>query len=65
MSFKRSAKARRRGMATIAFVSYNGVEIAARQLADLVIIVPSQYIPRIPEAQATAHHILRELVEMA
>jgi len=58
-------EARRRGLATIAFVGYDGGEIAARALADHVIIVPSQYIPRIQEAQATAHHSIRELVEKA
>ena len=56
-------EARRRGLITIAFVGYDGGEIARRQLADHVFVVPSEYIPRIQEAQATAHHILRELVE--
>jgi hypothetical protein len=28
-----------------------------------VIVSPSQYVPRIQEAQATAFHILRQLVE--
>jgi D-sedoheptulose 7-phosphate isomerase len=37
--------------------------VAAEQLADHVIITPSQHIPRIQEAQATAYHLLRELVE--
>jgi hypothetical protein len=27
-----------------------------------VIVSPSQYIPRIQEAQATVYHLLRELV---
>jgi D-sedoheptulose 7-phosphate isomerase len=57
------AEARRRSVGTIAFVGYDGGEIAARQLADHVILVPSQYVPRIQEAQATMHHVLRELVE--
>ena len=57
------AEARRRSLGTIAFVGYDGGEIAARQLADHVILVPSQYIPRIQEAQATMHHVLRELTE--
>jgi D-sedoheptulose 7-phosphate isomerase len=58
-------EARQRRLTTIAFVGYDGGEIAARQLADYMIIVPSQYIPRIQEAQATAHHIVRELVEIS
>jgi len=57
------AEARRRGLATIAFVGYDGGRIAGEQLADHVVVVPSQYVPRIQEAQATAYHLLRELVE--
>jgi len=57
------AQARRRGLATIALVGYDGGRVAAEQLADHVIVTPSQHIPRIQEAQATAYHLLRELVE--
>lgn len=57
------AEARRRGLVTIAFVGYGGGQILTEQLADHVLVIPSQYVPRIQEAQATAHHILRELVE--
>jgi D-sedoheptulose 7-phosphate isomerase len=56
------AEARRRGMATIALVGYDGGEIAAGRLADHVVITRSQHIPRIQEAQASAYHVLRELV---
>ncbi len=56
------AEARRRGMATIALVGYDGGEIAADGLADHVVITRSQHIPRIQEAQASAYHVLRELV---
>jgi D-sedoheptulose 7-phosphate isomerase len=57
------SQARRRGLQTIALVGYDGGRIAAEGLADHVIVSPSQYIPRIQEAQATAYHLLRELVE--
>jgi D-sedoheptulose 7-phosphate isomerase len=57
------AEARRRGLATIAFVGYDGGRIAEEGLADHVIVTRSQHIPRIQEAQATAYHVLRELVE--
>jgi D-sedoheptulose 7-phosphate isomerase len=57
------AEARRRGLATIAFVGYDGGRIAADGLADHVIITRSEHIPRIQEAQATAWHVLRELIE--
>ncbi len=56
------AEARRRGMATIALVGYDGGEIAAGALADHVVVTRSQHIPRIQEAQASAYHVLRELV---
>jgi D-sedoheptulose 7-phosphate isomerase len=57
------AEARRRGLVTIAFVGYDGGQIAAGGLADHVIVSRSQHIPRIQEAQAAAWHVLRELVE--
>jgi D-sedoheptulose 7-phosphate isomerase len=59
------AQARRQGMTTIALVGYDGGRVACDGLADHVIICPSQHIPRIQEAQATAYHLLRELVELA
>jgi D-sedoheptulose 7-phosphate isomerase len=58
-------EARRRGLTTIAFVGYDGGRIAAEGLADHVVITRSQHIPRIQEAQATAYHLLRALVESA
>jgi D-sedoheptulose 7-phosphate isomerase len=58
-------EARRRGMHTIALVGYDGGRIAAEGLADHVIVTRSQHIPRIQEAQASAYHVLRELVEVA
>jgi D-sedoheptulose 7-phosphate isomerase len=57
------AEARRRGLRTVALVGYDGGRIAAEALADHVIVTRSQHIPRIQEAQATAYHALRELVE--
>jgi D-sedoheptulose 7-phosphate isomerase len=59
------AEARRRGLATIALVGYDGGRVATERLADHIIVTPSQHIPRIQEAQATAYHVLRELVELA
>jgi D-sedoheptulose 7-phosphate isomerase len=57
------AEARRRGLVTIAFVGYDGGRVAAEERADYVIVSPSEHIPRIQEAQASAYHVLRELVE--
>jgi D-sedoheptulose 7-phosphate isomerase len=59
------AEARQRNLLTIAFVGYDGGRIAAEGLADHVVVTPSEHIPRIQEAQATAYHALRELVETA
>jgi D-sedoheptulose 7-phosphate isomerase len=59
------AEARRRGLLTIAFVGYDGGRVAAERLADHVVVTRSEHIPRIQEAQASAWHVLRELVELA
>ncbi len=55
-------EARKHGLATIAIVGYHGGRIATEGLADHTIVVPSEHIPRIQEAQASAYHVLRELV---
>jgi D-sedoheptulose 7-phosphate isomerase len=57
------AEARRRRLATIALVGYDGGRIAAERLADHVIVSRSEHIPRIQEAQATVLHALRVLLE--
>jgi len=57
------AEARRRGIVTVALVGYDGGAIAAEGLADHHIVTRSQHIPRIQEAQASAYHVLRELLE--
>jgi D-sedoheptulose 7-phosphate isomerase len=56
-------EARKRGLLTIAFVGYDGGRIAAEGLADHVIVTRSEHIPRIQEAQASAWHVLCELIE--
>jgi D-sedoheptulose 7-phosphate isomerase len=55
-------QARRRGLVTVAMVGYDGGRIAAEGLADHVVVTRSEHIPRIQEAQASAYHVLRELV---
>jgi D-sedoheptulose 7-phosphate isomerase len=59
------AEARRRGLRTIAMVGYDGGRVADERLADYVVVTRSEHIPRIQEAQASAYHVLRELVEAA
>lgn len=56
-------EARRRGLATIAFVGYDGGRVAAEGLADHVVVTRSDHIPRIQEAQASAYHVLCEAIE--
>ena len=51
------AEARRRGLATIALVGYDGGRIPAERLADHVIVTRSEHVPRIQEAQASAYHV--------
>jgi D-sedoheptulose 7-phosphate isomerase len=58
------AEARRRGLVSVALVGYDGGRIAAEGLADHVIVTRSEHIPRIQEAQASAWHVLRELMEI-
>jgi D-sedoheptulose 7-phosphate isomerase len=56
------AEADRRGLETVAMVGYDGGRLLAERLANHVIVTRSQHIPRIQEAQASAYHVLRELV---
>jgi len=53
------AEARKRGMLTVALLGYDGGEIARKGLADHVIIVRSDFIPRIQEVQGTVYHLIR------
>src|SRR6185312_6557549 len=55
-------EARSRGLVTMAMVGYDGGRVAAEGLADHVVVTRSEHIPRIQEAQASAYHVLRELV---
>jgi D-sedoheptulose 7-phosphate isomerase len=55
---------RKRGMVTMAFVGYDGGNVAVDNLADHVFISRSENIPRIQEAHASGYHVLRELVEL-
>jgi D-sedoheptulose 7-phosphate isomerase len=56
------AEAGARGLRTIALVGYDGGRVLAEGLADHVIVTRSEHIPRIQEAQASAYHVLVELV---
>ena len=57
-------EAPKRKLLTVALLGYDGGEIARRGLADLPIIVRSDYIPRIQEVQASAYHVILETLEV-
>ncbi|MDI3328081.1 MAG: SIS domain-containing protein [Alicyclobacillaceae bacterium] len=57
-------EAKKRGMATMALLGYDGGEVVRRGLADIPLIVRSDYIPRIQEVQASVYHIIREGLEV-
>jgi D-sedoheptulose 7-phosphate isomerase len=57
------AEARRRGLLTLALLGYDGGEIVRRSLADIPIVVSSDYIPRIQEVQASIYHVLIDLLQ--
>ena len=52
-------EARKRGLYTVALLGYDGGEVVRRGLADAAIVVRSDYIPRIQEAQAAIYHVMR------
>lgn len=55
-------KARGLGMRVIAFTGQSGGDIAAKQLADVCLKVPSDSIHRIQECHLACYHILWDLV---
>jgi D-sedoheptulose 7-phosphate isomerase len=57
-------EARKRKLLTVALIGNDGGEIARRGLADFPIIVRSDYIPRIQEVQASAYHLILEMLEV-
>jgi D-sedoheptulose 7-phosphate isomerase len=52
-------EARKRGLLTVALLGYDGGEIRRCGLADVSIVVSSDYIPRIQEVQASVYHVIR------
>ena len=57
-------EARKRGLLTVGMLGYDGGEIERRKLVDFPVIVRSDYIPRIQEIQASAYHVIREMLEV-
>ena len=56
-------EARKRGLLTVAVLGYDGGEVLRRGLADVAVVVRSDYIPRIQEVQASIYHVIRESLE--
>jgi D-sedoheptulose 7-phosphate isomerase len=52
-------EARKRGMLTVALLGSQGGDILRDRLADHAFVVPSDYIPRLQEIQASIYHVLR------
>jgi len=55
-------EARRRGLLTVALLGYDGGETLRRGLADVPLVVPCDYVPRIQEIQASIYHVLLDLL---
>jgi D-sedoheptulose 7-phosphate isomerase len=55
-------EARRRHMLTIGIAGYDGGRMAELGWLDHLFVVPSDYIPRIQEAQATIYHLLLDAI---
>jgi D-sedoheptulose 7-phosphate isomerase len=56
-------EAKKRGLLTVALLGYDGGEILRRGLADIPLVIQSDYIPRIQEVQASTYHVIREMIE--
>ena len=57
-------EARKRNMLTMALLGYDGGEIKRKRLADFLVVVNCDYIPRIQEVQASIYHVIRESLQM-
>ncbi|MEM7734394.1 MAG: SIS domain-containing protein [Deinococcota bacterium] len=57
-------EAKTRGLFTVALLGNDGGQIVTDALADVAIVVPSDYIPRIQEVHASVYHVLREGLEV-
>jgi D-sedoheptulose 7-phosphate isomerase len=55
-------EARRRHMLTVGIAGYDGGRMAQLGWLDHLFVVPSDYIPRIQEAQATIYHLLLDAI---
>jgi D-sedoheptulose 7-phosphate isomerase len=56
-------EARKRGLLTVGIAGYDGGRIVRERLVDHALVVRSDYIPRIQEAQASLYHVLRRRID--
>jgi D-sedoheptulose 7-phosphate isomerase len=55
-------EAKKRGLLTVALLGYDGGETVRQGMAELPLVVPCDYIPRIQEVQASMYHVMLELM---
>jgi D-sedoheptulose 7-phosphate isomerase len=55
-------QAKKQGLLTVALTGYDGGKMMQSTALDFCINSPSDHIPRIQEAQATAYHALLEII---
>ncbi|HEV7786019.1 MAG TPA: SIS domain-containing protein, partial [Thermoanaerobaculia bacterium] len=55
-------EAKKRGLLTVALLGYDGGETVRRGLAEMPLVVPCDYVPRIQEIQASMYHVMLELL---
>ena len=55
-------QAKKQGLLTVGLVGYDGGKMMRSSVLDYCILSPSDHIPRIQEAQATAYHALIEVI---
>jgi D-sedoheptulose 7-phosphate isomerase len=57
-------EARARGLVTVALLGYDGGDVLRRQLADHVIVVRSDQIPRVQEVHASIYHVMTDMLDI-
>ena len=57
------AQARSQRLLSVALVGYDGGEVARRGLADHVIVVDTDQIPRVQEVHASIYHVMLDLLD--
>ncbi|HZT98268.1 MAG TPA: SIS domain-containing protein [Ktedonobacteraceae bacterium] len=55
-------QAKKQGLLTVGLAGYDGGKMKRSKAVDFCIVSPSDHIPRIQEAQATAYHALLEVI---